>query len=183
LRLGACDYITKPFDFLTMRAAISKAMQHRRRESEIIAARKQSSSHMEKVADLALHKRRGKLLTVDDEDVVRQCMRAIFQGEYDVFMAWDGLTAIELVKQNDIDVVVMNICMPGMSGIELLERLKCLKPDIEVIMLTAYETTDLIRQALRLGACDYITKPFEVAPMRAAISKAMQHRTFSRTKD
>jgi DNA-binding NtrC family response regulator len=138
---------------------------------------------MEKVADLTLHKRCGKLLTVDDEDTLRQSMRVIFQDEYDVFMAGNGLTAIELAEQNDIDVVVTNIKMPEMNGIELLERLKSLKPDIEVIMLTACETTDFIRQALRLGACDYITKPFEVAPLRAAISKAMQHRTFSRIKD
>ena len=183
LRLGACDYINKPFDVPTMRAAISKAMQHRRREREITAAWKQSSSNMEKVAGLTLLKRRGKLLTVDDEDTLLQSMRVIFQDEYDVFMAGDGPTAIELAKQNDIDVVVTNICMAPMSGIELLEQLKFLKPDIEVIMLTAHETTDRLRQALRLGACDYITKPFEVATMRAAISKAMQHRTSLRIKD
>ncbi len=183
LRLGACDYLTKPFEVAPLRAAISKAMQHRRLESEISAARKQSSSNMEKVADLTLLNRRGKLLIVDDEDTVRQFMRVVFMDEYDLFMAGDGRTAIELAKQNDIDVTVTNLHMAGMSGIELLERLKCLKPDIEVIIGTAFETTDTLRQALRLGACDYITKPFDVLTMRAAISKAMQHRTFSRIKD
>ena len=123
-------------------------------------------------------KPRGKLLIVDDEDTFRQAMRLIFKDEYDLFMAGDGLAAIELAEQNDIDVVVTNICMPGMKGIDLLERLKFLKPDIEVIIATAYETTDTLRQALRLGACDYITKPFDVLTMRAAVSKAMQHRTF-----
>jgi DNA-binding NtrC family response regulator len=183
LRLGACDYINKPFDVPTMRAAISKAMQHRTLESETAAARKQSNSNMEIVADPTLLKRRGKLLVVDDEDGARQSLRVIFKDEYDVFMAGDGPTAIELAKQNDIDVVVTNICMPGMSGIELLERLKSLKPDIEVIIMTAFETTDTIRQALRLGACDYITKPFDFSTIRAAVSKAMQHRTFSRIKN
>jgi DNA-binding NtrC family response regulator len=138
------------------------------------------------VADaLALAKKktpkpRGKLLIVDDEDLVRQSMRVIFEGEYDLFLAGDGLTAIELAKLNDIDVVVTNINMPGMSGIELLERLKFMKPDIEVIMMTGFETTDTLRQSLRLGACDYINKPFDVPTMRAAISKAMQHRTLER---
>jgi DNA-binding NtrC family response regulator len=128
-------------------------------------------------------KPRGKLLIVDDEDGVRQCMRVVFKGEYDLFMARDGPTAIELAKQNDIDVAVTNIRMAEMSGIELLERLKSLKPDIEVIMMTGYETTDTLRQALRLGACDYINKPFDSSTMRAVVNKAMQHRTFTRIKD
>ena len=121
-------------------------------------------------------KPRGKLLIVDDEDGVRQCMRVIFEDEYDLFLAGDGPTAIELAKQNDIDVAVTDLRMAGMSGIEVLEQLKSLKPDIEVIIMTGYETADTRRQALRLGACDYINTPFDCSTMRAAISKAMQHR-------
>jgi signal transduction histidine kinase len=64
-----------------------------------------------------------------------------------------------------------------MSGIEVLERLKYVNPSIEVIMMTAFETTDTIRQALRLRACDYINKPFDLATIRAAVSQAMQRRT------
>src|ERR1041384_230659 len=67
--------------------------------------------------------------------------------------------------------------MHGMSGIEVLERLKYVNPDIEAIMMTAFETTDTMRQALRLRACDYINKPFDVATMRAAVAAAMQRRT------
>jgi DNA-binding NtrC family response regulator len=184
LRLGACDYINKPFEVATIRAAISKAMQHRTLERETTAARKQSNSNMEIVADPTLLKLRGKLLIVDNEDGARQSLRVIFKDEYDLFMAADGLTAIKLAKQNDVDVVVTTIRMAGRSGIEVLERLKSWKPDIEVIMMSGFpETADTLRQALRLGACDYINKPFEVATMRAAVSKAMQHRTFSRIKD
>jgi signal transduction histidine kinase len=64
-----------------------------------------------------------------------------------------------------------------MSGIEVLERLKYVNPAIEVIMMTAFETTDTMRQALRLRACDYINKPFDISTMRAAVSNAMQRRT------
>ncbi len=64
-----------------------------------------------------------------------------------------------------------------MSGIEVLERLKCVDPGIEAVMMTAFETTDLMRQALRLRACDYITKPFDVSTMRKAVATAMQRRT------
>src|ERR1017187_3802350 len=121
-------------------------------------------------------KRRGTLLVVDDEDGPRQSLRVIFKDEYDLLMAEDGPTAIELAQKYDIDVAVLDIRMAGMSGIEVLERLKYVKPEIEAIMMTAFETTDTIRQALRLRACDYINKPFDIATMRAAVSQAMQRR-------
>jgi signal transduction histidine kinase len=92
-------------------------------------------------------------------------------------MAEDGPTAIKLAQENEIDVAVLDIRMAGMSGIEVLERLKYVKPDIEAIMMTAFETTDTIRRALRLRACDYINKPFDLATIRAAVSQAMQRRT------
>ena len=123
-----------------------------------------------------LRKRRGTLLVVDDEDGPRQSLRVIFKDEYNLLMAEDGPTAIELAKQHPIDVAVLDIRMAGMSGIEVLERLKYVNPNTEAIMMTAFETTDTIRQALRLRACDYINKPFDVATMRAAVGQAMQRR-------
>ncbi|HTX22450.1 MAG TPA: hybrid sensor histidine kinase/response regulator [Candidatus Aquilonibacter sp.] len=122
-------------------------------------------------------KRRGTLLIVDDEDGPRQSLRVIFKDDYDLLMAEDGPTAIKLAQENEIDVAVLDIRMAGMSGIEVLERLKFVNPDIEAIMMTAFETTDTIRQALRLRACDYINKPFDLATMRSAVSQAMQRRT------
>ncbi len=122
-------------------------------------------------------KRRGTLLVVDDEDGPRQSLRVIFKDEYNLLMAEDGPTAIKLAQENEIDVAVLDIRMAGMSGIEVLERLKYVKPDIEAIMMTAFETTDTIRQALRLRACDYINKPFDLATMRDAVGQAMQRRT------
>jgi len=121
-------------------------------------------------------KRRGTLLIVDDEDGPRQSLRVIFKDDYDLLMAEDGPTAIKLAQENEVDVAVLDIRMAGMSGIEVLERLKYVKPDIEAIMMTAFETTDTIRQALRLRACDYINKPFDIAQMRAAVNQAMQRR-------
>ncbi|MGH7952760.1 MAG: sensor histidine kinase [Limisphaerales bacterium] len=122
-------------------------------------------------------KRRSTLLIVDDEDGPRQSLRVIFKDEYDLLMAEDGPTAIELAQKNEIDVAVLDIRMAGMSGIEVLERLKYVNPNIEAIMMTAFETTDTIRQALRLRACDYINKPFDLATIRSAVSQAMQRRT------
>jgi signal transduction histidine kinase len=122
-------------------------------------------------------KRRGTMLIVDDEDGPRQSLRVIFKDDYDILMAADGATAIELVQKNKVDVAVLDIRMSGMSGIEVLERLKYVDPTIEAVMMTAFETTDTMRQALRLRACDYINKPFDLSTMRAAVAAAMQRRT------
>lgn len=122
-------------------------------------------------------RRRGTLLIVDDEEGPRLSLQFIFKDDYDILMASNGATAIELAQHNRIDVAVLDIRMSGMSGIEVLERLKFVDPSIEVVMMTAFETTDTMRQALRLRACDYINKPFDLATMRAAVASAMQRRT------
>src|ERR1041385_1316925 len=122
-------------------------------------------------------RRRSTLLVVDDEEGPRQSIRVIFKDDYDVIMADNGPHAIELAQKQRIDVAVLDIRMSGMSGIEVLERLKYVDPAIEAVMMTAFETTDTIRQALRLRACDYINKPFDISVMRAAVANAMQRRT------
>ena len=121
-------------------------------------------------------KRRGTLLVVDDEEGPRMSLRVIFKDTYTMLMAEDGPTAIDLAQKHNIDVAILDIRMAGMSGIEVLERLRFVCPDIEAIMITAYETTDTIRQALRLRACDYINKPFDISTIRNAVSGAMQRR-------
>jgi signal transduction histidine kinase len=123
-------------------------------------------------------RKRGSLLIVDDEEGPRMSMRFVFKDEYEVYTAADGAAAIEIVHHNKIDVAVLDIRMPGMSGVEVLERIKYIDPTIEAVMLTAFETTDTIRQALKLRACDYLNKPYELATLRAAVAGAMQRRTF-----
>lgn len=117
---------------------------------------------------------RGTLLIVDDEEGARLSMRVIFKDDYEVLLASDGASAIELVQQHKVDVAIVDIRMHGMSGVEVLERIKYIDPTIEVLMITAFETTDTIRQALRLRACDYINKPFDIPALRSAVSGAMQ---------
>jgi two-component system sensor histidine kinase/response regulator len=121
-------------------------------------------------------KRRGTLLIVDDEEGPRMSLRVIFKDSFDLLMAEDGPTAIELAQKNQIDVAILDIRMAGMSGIEVLERLRFVQPEIEAVMITAFETTDTMRQALRLRAADYINKPFDIATIRAAVGGAMQRR-------
>jgi len=117
---------------------------------------------------------RGTLLIVDDEEGARLSMRVIFKDDYEVLLAPDGATAIQLVQQHKVDVAIVDIRMHGMSGVEVLERIKFIDSTIEVLMITAFETTDTIRQALRLRASDYINKPFDIPALRAAVSGAIQ---------
>jgi signal transduction histidine kinase len=117
------------------------------------------------------------LLIVDDEEGPRQSLRVVFKDDYNLLMANDGARAIELARQNKIDVCITDIRMVGMSGVELLEHLKAVDAGIEVIMLTAYETVDTLRLALRLGACDYLNKPFDIPTMRKAVANAMERRS------
>src|SRR2546423_15503283 len=144
-----------------------------------MSAAAQSEQLVPAVEAIAPAPRKGKgiLLIVDDEESPRLSLKMVFQDEYQILLAEDGRTAIELAQKNKIDVAILDIRMTGMSGIEVLERLKYVDPAIEVVMLTAFETTDTIRQALRLHACDYINKPYDLETVRAAIANAMQRRT------
>ncbi len=119
------------------------------------------------------------LLIVDDDASVREALSFLFRGEYNLLSAENGSAAIELVRRHIIDVAILDIRMPGLSGIETLGELKKIEPTIEVIILTAYEAIDTARQALRLGACDYLSKPFEVETMRAAVANAVERRDVS----
>ena len=122
---------------------------------------------------------RRTLLVVDDESGPRQSLHMVFKEDYEVLLAEGGPQALELARRQRVDAVVLDIRMPGMTGVEVLAKLKEIDPNIEVIMLTAYETIDTARQALRLGACDYLTKPFDLAAMRAAVATAMTRRAIA----
>ena len=113
------------------------------------------------------------LLVVDDDDAPRESVRVVFDADYQVITAADGFRALEIIQTRKIDVAILDLRMPGMSGLELFAKLKEIDPTIEVIILTAYESVDNLRQALRLGACDYLAKPFDVATIRAAVVSAV----------
>lgn len=123
------------------------------------------------------------LLIVDDEEGPRQSLRIVFKNDYQVFIASSGQEALKIARENNINVVVCDILMSGMSGVDVLQALKEIDPRIEVIMLTAYETLETARQALRLGASDYLNKPFDIPTMRAAVAKAVAKHSTASTLD
>ena len=139
-----------------------------------------SDTHSRPAASPSLNSpRKRTLLIVDDEEGPRQSLRIVFKDDYDILLADNGTKALDLVKQHSVDAAVLDIRMSGMSGVELLGKLKEIDSTIEIIMLTAYETIETARQALKLGACDYLTKPFDISTMRAAIANAMERHTLS----
>lgn len=115
-------------------------------------------------------------MIVDDDDGPRQTLEMLFQDDYKILLAESGLKAISLAHQYPVDAAVVDIRMPNMSGIETLSQLKKIDPAMEVIILTAYETIETAREALRLGACDYLTKPFDIATIRQSVATAMERR-------
>ncbi len=116
--------------------------------------------------------RKPALLVVDDEAGIRQSLKVVFRNDYDIHLASSGEEALGIARERPVDVAVLDIMMEGMPGTELLAHLKQMDPTIEVVMLTAYETIDTARQALRYGACDYLNKPFDIPTMRAAVARA-----------
>jgi len=119
---------------------------------------------------------RGILLIADDEVGPRESLRMVFKDLYDVVVMADGPSAIAYAETHRVDVALLDIRMGRMSGIQVLERLRQIDPDMEVIMMTAFETADTLRQAIRLRALDYINKPFDLPSVRATVAEAMQRR-------
>src|SRR5262245_39852948 len=100
------------------------------------------------------------VLIVDDEFGPRESLRTILKPDYQVLVAQEGEQAISFVEQTKVDVVLLDLRMPGLSGIRVLEKIKSIDPGIEVILVTGYASYDTVLEALRLHAFDYIPKPF-----------------------
>jgi signal transduction histidine kinase len=119
---------------------------------------------------------RPKVLIVDDEVGVRESLRAILMADYEVFTADTGARALEIVREHDLDVVTLDLRMPGMGGIGVLEQVKAIKPDVEAIIITGYGSLDTAVQGLRFRAFDYISKPFDVEQVRRLVGAAAARR-------
>ncbi len=101
------------------------------------------------------------VLICDDELGVRESLRLILEGQYALSFAVNGEEAVRHVKDHNPAVVIMDIKMPVMNGLDALAQIKKLKPRVPVVMITGYESDDVAAQAMRLGANDYLTKPFD----------------------
>lgn len=119
---------------------------------------------------------RPSLLIVDDEQGPAESLRMIFKPSYNVYVAGGGRQALDVIHNTPIDVVTLDLRMPEMSGIEVLEHIKAFDPDIEVIVVTGYSSLDSAIRGLRFGVFDYISKPFDVPQISDLVRRAVARR-------
>jgi two-component system response regulator PilR (NtrC family) len=117
----------------------------------------------------------ANLLIVDDEPGMRQLLSHVFgRAGHAVRAAENGAKALELLRREPADLIVSDVKMPDMNGIELLRRLREFLPDAGVVMMTAFATVDTAREAFKLGADDFIQKPFDVDELKLIVEKALE---------
>jgi DNA-binding NtrC family response regulator len=118
---------------------------------------------------------KGNILVVDDEVVICKSIQRILSPEgYEVKTALSGEKALEKISQESFDIVITDLKMPGMDGMELLAKIKEKDPEIVVIMITGYSTVQTAVQAMRMGALDYIPKPFTPEELIVVVEKALE---------
>jgi DNA-binding NtrC family response regulator len=119
----------------------------------------------------------ARILIVDDEDIViRSCMRILASKEFSLDSARDGLEALKKITETDYDMLILDIKMPKMSGIEVLQRVKESHPDIDVIMITGLNEIETAVKAMKLGAFDYLPKPFDPEELEMVVARAFERR-------
>jgi CheY-like chemotaxis protein len=113
----------------------------------------------------------GRVLVVDDEPEVRQVLQEFLAGRgYDVLVANSGAEALAAVETHQADLVLLDVAMPGMNGVETLSRIAGLDPTVPVIMVTANADIGVTSKLLAMGAVDYIPKPFDLDYLDQAVS-------------
>ena len=121
---------------------------------------------------------KSRILVVDDEAVVREGVRRILEGDrYSVESCASGRAALDLMQEKDFDMVITDLKMPGMGGLEVLKTIKILQPEIPVIIITGYSTVDTAVEAMKNGAIDYIAKPFTPEQLIEKVGKAFEQKT------
>jgi signal transduction histidine kinase len=117
-----------------------------------------------------------RVLVVDDEIGVRESLRAILSRDFQVLTAGNGNEALAVVTREPVDIVTLDLNMPGLGGVGVLERVKQIDPDIEVMIITGKGTFETAVQGLRLRAFDYLSKPFDTERVRGLVQMAAARR-------
>jgi len=119
------------------------------------------------------------ILIVDDEFGVRESLKMVLKLNYQVYTAADGKEALQSIQEDRIDLVALDLKMPGLSGMDVLKQIKRKDPDIEVIVITAMGTPQNVQDASRYGAGAFITKPFNVPDLINSINKSLEKRSYN----
>ena len=116
------------------------------------------------------------VLIVDDEIGPRESLRMILKPNYNVYTVENGYAAVQMIQQTAMDVVTLDLKMPGLSGIDTLKEIRLIDPDLMIIIITGYGTLKTAIEAIRYGVFDYIPKPFNVPEILSIIEKSIQRR-------
>ncbi len=120
---------------------------------------------------------KSRILIVDDEEiVVRSCMRLLAGASHELDSAGDGWEALHKIDEGDYDVVVLDIKMPKVSGLDVLQQVKERHPDVEVVMMTGLSEIQTAVRAMKLGAFDYLSKPFDPDELTLVVGRALERR-------
>jgi DNA-binding NtrC family response regulator len=120
------------------------------------------------------------LLIIDDEPGSRQSLRAVFSRMYDITLAADAEEARLALSEKRVDLVLLDVMMPGKDGLSILRDIQSLYPQLPVIMVSGTTSVQPVVQAIKEGACDFITKPFDIDQIRMAVARALQSSTLQR---
>ncbi len=123
---------------------------------------------------------RPLVLVVDDDPGLRESLRVILEEEYEVLDVPNGLQALDIVSSCQVDLVLLDIRLPGMDGITVLERMRVLDEQVEVILVTAVNEVRSAVTAMKVGAFDYLTKPFDEEEVLSSIGRALEKRALER---
>lgn len=128
-----------------------------------------------------------RILIVDDETDARESLKSFLSRriQCEIAEAVDGRQALEVVRKGSFDLIILDIRMPGISGLEVLKRVKSEYPDTDVLMLTAYDSQQVAQEVLKAGAADYIIKPSTLdvvfAPVRDILTKRNMYLPLDKT--
>ena len=126
---------------------------------------------------LAAERRPARILVVDDERSIRELLAIVLRREgYEVLLADCGRTAIDALEHEPVDLLISDIKMPDLSGVDVLRAAKKIDQDILGIMITAFASTDTAVEAMRLGACDYLSKPFDIDLLKMKVREKIENR-------
>lgn len=116
-----------------------------------------------------------KILIVDDQMGVRRLLHEVFKNEgYKTYMAENGRKAVEYANEKRPDMVLLDMKLPGMNGLEIFEKLKEIIPDAIFIMMTAYGEMESIQKAMNMGAVCYFLKPFDIIELKEKVAKLFE---------
>ncbi|HEX5891124.1 MAG TPA: HD domain-containing phosphohydrolase [Pyrinomonadaceae bacterium] len=116
-----------------------------------------------------------RILIVDDEIEITEILADLLSEDYDCIRAGSAEQALALLQDNEFQLVISDITMPGMSGLEMIPHVKAISPDTVVVMISGMQTVESAIGALRLGAFDYLMKPFDLRQVEAVVKRALEH--------